>query len=169
MSEFHPCVQSEHEQLSTCGCRQREGGAGSREGGEVNHSALSLTHFLTPVKVSSQALPCHMLTNGAPDTIAAIMGLCYSEKRRKFAVLKSWREVSQCKGFALRFNAEGTDSSVYWRCVVLFCLSDWLVLYVVIRNENMSSELSFIFGSFNMFRCVQKLLKLTTIKLLFLL
>ncbi len=69
----------------------------------------------------------------------------------------------------MRFNAEGTDSSVYWRFVVLFCLSDWLVLYVVIRNENMSSELSFIFGSLNMFRCAQKLLKLTTIKLLFLL
>ncbi len=90
------CSQNMSSSVPAAADREREelGVVREERRGEVNHSALSLTHFLTPVKVSSQALPCHMLTNSAPDTIAAIMGLCYSEKRRKFAVLKSWREVS---------------------------------------------------------------------------
>lgn len=132
------------QRVCTWACGQREGGAVSREGGghvysEVNQSALCLTHFLTPVTVSSRALPCHMLTNSALNTITATMGLCYSEKKRKFGVLKSWGEVSFClsasfffffvefwsqSGFALWFNPEATDSSVSY-------IRDWLSFFCI--------------------------------------
>lgn len=109
------------QRVCTWACGQREGGAVSREGGghvysEVNQSALCLTHFLTPVTVSSRALPCHMLTNSALNTITATMGLCYSEKKRKFGVLKSWGEVSFCLSASFFFVLWSFDHNLALLC-----------------------------------------------------
>ncbi|XP_051985075.1 cAMP-specific 3',5'-cyclic phosphodiesterase 4B-like isoform X6 [Xyrauchen texanus] len=62
---------------------------------EVNQSGVCLTLFLTPIKVRSQALSCHMLTQSLRNIVTATMGLCYSEKRRRFGVVKSWREFKR--------------------------------------------------------------------------